>query len=137
MRTNYIREKNMKIDTTHEIVGKLNSELGNLDIDTLYPVLDANLVVIGVADATDMPYGYYLDKEEQAYREIDLMPLSELSLFDEPVPSEDGTTYEQLGVDGSNCYYKVLFLIVDPCVDGDQSNACDWTKIYEISRITY
>jgi len=127
----------MTIYKNHEIVGKLNSELGDLDIETLYPVLDANLVVIGVADVSDTPEGYFLDREKQAYREIDLMPLSELSLLDQPVPSEDGTTYEQVGVDNYNCYYKVLFLIVDPCVDGDQSNACDWTKIYEISSTTY
>jgi len=132
MRTNYIREKNMKIDTTHEIVGKLNSELGDLDIGTLFPVLDADLKVIGVADATDMPYGYFLDREQQAYREIDLMPLSELSLRDYPIISDDGKTYEQIGVDNYCCHYMVLFLITDPCLDGDQSNACDWTKIYKI-----
>jgi len=60
----------MTIDKNHEIVGKLNSELGDLDIGTLYPVLDADLRVIGVADATQQPEGYYLDGENQAYCKI-------------------------------------------------------------------
>lgn len=52
------------------IMGRLNSELGDLDLGTFYPVLDENLVVIGIADATQQPEGYYLDAHEQAYREI-------------------------------------------------------------------
>ena len=51
-------------------MGRLNSELGDIDLGTFYPVLDENLVVIGVADATQQPDGYYLDVEQQAYCEI-------------------------------------------------------------------
>jgi len=60
----------MSIDTTHEIVGRLNSELGDLDIGERYPVLDAELRVIGVADAIQRPRGYYLDVEKQAFCEV-------------------------------------------------------------------
>lgn len=58
-----------KIDTTHEIVGKKNSELGSLDIGSLYPVLaNDNDTIIGVFSAEcGSPAGYVLDEQKQAF----------------------------------------------------------------------
>ena len=71
MKTNYNCETSGPVARIRNaIMGRLNSELGDLDLGTFYPVLDAHLVVIGVADATQQPEGYYLDEEKQAYCKI-------------------------------------------------------------------
>lgn len=59
----------MKIDKNHEIVGRKNSELGALDIGTLYPVLaDDRETVIGVFSAEHgAPDGYRLNERLQSY----------------------------------------------------------------------
>ena len=60
-----------KIITQHEIVGLKNSELGSIELGSLYPVLDSdNETIIGVYSAEyGQPDGYRLDRELQDYVE--------------------------------------------------------------------
>lgn len=57
-----------KIETNHPIVGKALAEIRDLDIGTLYPVIDDSQRVIGVYSAEfGTPDGYYLNRELQAF----------------------------------------------------------------------
>lgn len=59
----------MRIETEHKIVGKKLSELGDLDIGSLYPVVDENLEhIVGVFSAEyGEPDGYKLSEKLQAF----------------------------------------------------------------------
>jgi len=63
---------NFSIETEHELVGQLNSKLGDLDIGTNYPVLAADLdTIIGVFSAEfGEPDGYKLSDRLQAFVKI-------------------------------------------------------------------
>lgn len=66
----------MKIDKTHEIVGKTLSEIKSLDIGSLYPVLEGNQPeskIIGVFSAEfGTPEGCVLSDKLQAFVPVDL-----------------------------------------------------------------
>ncbi len=63
----------MEIETNHEIVGRRNSDLGNVNIGSLYPVLATDgETIIGVFSAEfGSPEGYVLDSSKQAYVSTD------------------------------------------------------------------
>lgn len=61
----------MNIEKHHEIVGRKNSELGAIELDSYYPVLASdNDTIIGVYSSEfGTPEGYKLDTKKQAFIE--------------------------------------------------------------------